>query len=110
MQVISLEISGPWRKMQSKGCEDALVSAVIPTHHRPEFLRRAISSALGQTYPRIEVIVVLDGPDPVGVDVLRKIGDKRLRFFCLPKGAGEKKGSRPSHFAKGCQRPWKRPK
>jgi len=74
--------------MQSKGCEDVLVSAVIPTRHRPQLLQRAIASALGQTYPRIEVIVVLDGPDPVTVDVLRRIGDQRLRFFCLPEGAG----------------------
>jgi len=41
--------------------EDGLVSVVIPTKDRPEMLRRAVSSVLGQTYAPIEVIVVDDG-------------------------------------------------
>ena len=38
-----------------------LVSVVIPTHNYGQFLSRAIDSALAQTYPFIEVIVVDDG-------------------------------------------------
>jgi glycosyltransferase involved in cell wall biosynthesis len=38
------------------------VSIVIPTYKRDETLRRAIESALFQTYPNIEVIVVDDNP------------------------------------------------
>ncbi|WP_340104025.1 glycosyltransferase family 2 protein [Rhodohalobacter sp. 8-1] len=40
-----------------------LVSIIIPTYNRPELLRRAIKSALDQTYPNIEVIVVDDHSD-----------------------------------------------
>lgn len=40
---------------------NALVSVVIPTYERPEYLRGAIQTALGQTYEPIEVIVVDDG-------------------------------------------------
>jgi glycosyltransferase involved in cell wall biosynthesis len=40
-----------------------LVSAVIPTHRRPKLVLRAIDSVLRQTYPRIEVVVVIDGVD-----------------------------------------------
>ncbi|WKA50174.1 glycosyltransferase family 2 protein [Planococcus liqunii] len=39
---------------------NVLVSIVIPTYGRPEKLKRSIESALSQTYPHIEVVVVDD--------------------------------------------------
>jgi glycosyltransferase involved in cell wall biosynthesis len=42
-----------------------LVSVVIPTHHRPQLLRRALASVLTQDYAgAIEVIIVHDKEDP----------------------------------------------
>ena len=41
-----------------------LVSVVIPTLDRPKLLLRAIDSVLRQTHQEIEVIVVVDRPDP----------------------------------------------
>lgn len=38
-----------------------LVSVVIPVFNGANYLRQAIDSALGQSYPRVEVIVVDDG-------------------------------------------------
>lgn len=41
------------------------VTAVVPTHQRPELMRQAVQSILDQDYPgRIEVIVVFDATDP----------------------------------------------
>ncbi|MCK5355879.1 MAG: PIG-L family deacetylase, partial [Methyloprofundus sp.] len=38
-----------------------LVSVIIRTQNRPEFLREAIRSVAGQTYPNIELLVINDG-------------------------------------------------
>lgn len=40
------------------------MSVVIPTLDRPHLLPDAVASALGQTHPAVEVVVVDDGSDP----------------------------------------------
>jgi glycosyltransferase involved in cell wall biosynthesis len=49
---------------------------------------RAVHSALAQTLADIEVIVVVDGPDPGTVDALATISDRRLRAIPLPVSVG----------------------
>jgi glycosyltransferase involved in cell wall biosynthesis len=58
-----------------------LVSVVIPTLRRPQLMLRALKSVFAQTYKNIEVIVVVDGPDPETTTVLRSVGDVRLRVI-----------------------------
>jgi len=65
-----------------------LVSAVIPTRNRPGFVVKAVQSALHQTHRRIEVIVVIDGPDPPTESALAKIQDARLRIYLLAASVG----------------------
>ncbi|BBH67343.1 hypothetical protein ACTI_40280 [Actinoplanes sp. OR16] len=60
------------------------VSVVIPTCNRPQLATRAAASALAQTHSDLEVIVVIDGPDPSTVAELALIGDPRLRVVELP--------------------------
>lgn len=55
-----------------------LVSVVIPTYKRPDKLDVAINSALQQTYPHVEVIVVDDNdPDTEG----RKLTEEKMTQF-----------------------------
>jgi len=69
-----------------------LVTTVIPTRGRPELVTRAVHSALAQTYPHMEVVVVVDGPDAFTTDELAKFSgrhdDDRLRVVTVPISAG----------------------
>ena len=62
----------------------AQVSVIIPTYRRPALVPRAVQSALAQTLRAIEVIVVMDGPDPATECALAGIRDPRLQIVRLP--------------------------
>jgi glycosyltransferase involved in cell wall biosynthesis len=64
------------------------ISVVIPTRGRPALVPRAVRSALAQTHRDIEVIVVVDGPDPVTRDALAEHADRRLRVIELDRSGG----------------------
>jgi len=64
------------------------VSVVIPTRNRPSLVRRAVQSALNQTFSDIEVIVVIDGTDSVTSDALRRVTDTRLTTVGLAEQVG----------------------
>src|SRR5581483_4834132 len=63
------------------------VSVVVATHDRPESVRNCIGSLARQTYPRFEVLVVVNAPPPA-VDfrhVQRAFaGDARIRWLHEP--------------------------
>lgn len=71
--------------VQDRSCQ---VSVVIPTRNRPALVRRAVASALSQTFNEIEVIVVVDGPDEPTVAAVREINDSRLKCLELPVNVG----------------------
>lgn len=64
------------------------VSVVIPTRSRPTLVVRAVSSVLGQTMTDLEVVVVIDGPDPDTVGALESIASPRLKVVALPRQGG----------------------
>lgn len=62
-----------------------LVSVIVPVHNRLTYVAAALESALSQTHPRVEVIVVDDGSK---VDVLPALAPflDRVRFFRKENG------------------------
>ena len=66
---------------------DPLVSIVIPVYNGSDYMREAIDSALAQTYPNIEVIVINDGSRDDGATdtIARSYGDK-IRYFAKENG------------------------
>jgi len=63
------------------------VSIVIPVYNGADFLSQAIDSALTQTYPNIEILVVNDGSDDDGAteQIALSYGDK-IRYFAKKNG------------------------
>jgi glycosyltransferase involved in cell wall biosynthesis len=60
-----------------------LVTAVIPTYNYGHYVCAAVESALAQTYPRVEVVVVDDGSTDDTAARLARYGD-RIRYVYQP--------------------------
>ncbi len=60
-----------------------LITTVIPTYRRPRLLRRAIRSALSQSYPHVRVCVYDNASDDETEAVVMAIAqtDNRVRYF-----------------------------
>lgn len=57
-----------------------MVSVVIPTHDRAHLLGEAIESALGQTLPPDEILVVDDGSTDGTADLVRRWQHRNVRY------------------------------
>ncbi len=77
-----------------------LVSIIIPCYNSERWVAEAVQSALDQTYPHIEVIVIDDGSTDGSVEVLKSFGD------CIYWETGPNRGAcaarnRGTELAKG---------
>lgn len=73
--------SGHARLLRRQPIQPPTVSVIIPTHHRPALLGRAIDSAVSQSFADLEVLVVDDGPGADAERVARGAGDDRVRYL-----------------------------
>jgi GT2 family glycosyltransferase len=75
-----------------EGMDLPSISVVIPTHRRPELLRRCLDAVIAQAYPsdRFEIVVVEDGGPGAAravVDDLEELYPAaRLRYLAVPQG------------------------
>jgi succinoglycan biosynthesis protein ExoO len=67
----------------------ALVSAIIPVRNGADTIETAIRSALDQTYPAVEVVVVDDASTDDTWQRIEAIGDSRVRAFRQDRNLGE---------------------
>ncbi|WP_199506594.1 MULTISPECIES: glycosyltransferase family 2 protein [Halobacteriovorax] len=58
-----------------------LVSVIIPTYNRADFLKRSITSVLNQSFNDLELIIVDDGSTDHTHDVVGSFSDKRIKYL-----------------------------
>jgi glycosyltransferase involved in cell wall biosynthesis len=64
-----------------------LVSILIPTHNRPDYLREALDSALAQTHRNLDIVISDNGSSEASVEALRDVvaSDPRIRHIRCPE-------------------------
>lgn len=67
---------------------EALVSTIIPVFNRSAMLQEAVSSALGQTYPHLEVIIVDDGSTDDTPEVIKSLCERDARVRSVRRENG----------------------
>jgi glycosyltransferase involved in cell wall biosynthesis len=60
---------------------EPLVSVIIPTYNRADYLKLVLKSVLEQTYKNIEVIVADDGSTDNTAEVVADFNDPRIKYF-----------------------------
>jgi glycosyltransferase involved in cell wall biosynthesis len=67
---------------------EPLVSVIIPTYNRPDYLRQAIASAVQQTYQNLEIIVSDNCSLANPLAIVESFQDPRIRFWRHPQNVG----------------------
>ncbi len=58
-----------------------LISVIMPTFNRADFIRQAVESVLSQEYPALELIVVDDGSTDSTAEILRAFKPPKVRYL-----------------------------
>lgn len=61
--------------------KNPLVSIIIPTYNREEFIADAIQSVINQTYKNFEILVIDDGSKDNTKNIIQSMKDSRLFYF-----------------------------
>lgn len=64
------------------------VSVIIPTYNRANLLLEALKSVLKQTYQKFEIIVIDDNSSDHTSEIIKDLGDSRIRYYKLSKNQG----------------------
>ncbi len=74
--------------MENKMAKNPLVSIIIPAYNAENYIRRAIESALNQTYKNIEIFVIDDGSTDNTAKIIKSYKDPRL-IYLYQKNQGQ---------------------
>jgi len=79
-----------------------LVSIILPTYNRSEYLSRAIESVLGQTYNNFELVIIDDCSTDRTSEIISKYQDSRIKIIKNKENLGLVKSlNKAINYAKG---------
>jgi glycosyltransferase involved in cell wall biosynthesis len=86
-----MRVSGAeeYKRNRTDDCLEKLskVSIIIPVYNGSNYLREAIDSALAQTYPNIEILVINDGSDDMGqTETIAKSYGDQIQYYSKLNG------------------------
>ncbi|MFP5382418.1 MAG: glycosyltransferase family 2 protein, partial [Gammaproteobacteria bacterium] len=63
--------------------DPALISVIMPCHNAAAFVEEAVNSVLGQSYPRVELVIVDDGSTDGSSEILQRLAAARPDMIVL---------------------------
>lgn len=81
---LKCEIKSPAFEIEEKWSKELgtpLISVIIPTYDRPQFLKEAILSVLAQSFQDFEIIVVNDGGPDEAKQIVFQLNNQRVRYI-----------------------------
>ena len=66
---------------RNRTADKPLVSVVIPVYNRAHCVEKAMQSVLDQTYSNLELIMVDDGSKDASAQVIKSVGDPRVKYI-----------------------------
>ncbi len=61
-----------------------VVSVIMPTYNRKDFISESVQSVLNQTFKDFSILVINDGGNVDLEDILRTFQDERIEYFKIP--------------------------
>lgn len=65
-----------------------IISVILPTYNRANFIRNSIDSVLNQTFEDIELIIVDDGSSDDTPNIINTYKDSRIKYIRFPNNKG----------------------
>ena len=68
--------------------DSSLVSVIIPTYNRPDYLKKSLESAVNQTYRNLEIIVSDNASEVSPEELVKSFNDSRIHFYRHERNIG----------------------
>lgn len=63
-----------------------LISVILPVYNAAAYIEQSVASILNQTYRNFELIIINDGSKDDSEEIIKKIKDERIRYYCQSNG------------------------
>lgn len=83
-----MTINRPIKHHLKMGKKEPLISVIIPTYNRATLVKRALASALDQSYQNTEIIIIDDGSTDKTSDTIKNFEDTRIKYYYCKKNSG----------------------
>lgn len=92
VRVMAAVMSDAYLRPRPRVTDGPLVTVLISAYNRSAVLRYALASAIRQTYPKLDILVVGDGCTDDSEQVVAAAGDPRVRWINLDRNTGSQAG------------------